>query len=352
MSTYDSKDATSSVVFKSIFLPWLVCLSAGMFFFYVFFQLNAFDVINQSLRREFNINATQLSWMSSSFVWANVLFLLPAGLILDRFSVRNIILIAMSLCILGTFGFAMTYSFGWAFCFHALTGAANAFCFVSCVVLVSRWFEPHRQAFVIGCIVTMAFLGGMVAHAPLAYLNAKYGWRHSLLIDTGIGVFLLLWIACFVRDKVSNVGISQPVSKSYWLSVKNVLKNRNNILCGLYTSCLNLTIMVLCALWGSSYLHVVHHLTKIDASELISLIYMGSIIGCPVLGWLSDRQAQRKPLMILCAVVALIVLGWILLDINLSINLLSMLFFMLGFFTSAQVISYPFIAETNHPHQT
>ena len=81
-------------------MAWVVCFSAGLFFFYEFFQLNVFDVINQPLRDDFHIDAQQLSGMSSMFLWGNILFLLPAGVILDRFSVRWVILSAMLVCLL------------------------------------------------------------------------------------------------------------------------------------------------------------------------------------------------------------------------------------------------------------
>ncbi len=92
-------------------MAWMVCLSAGLFFFYEFFQLNIFDVINQPLRDDFHLNAAQLSWMSSTYLWADILFLLPAGIILDRFSTRQVILSAMFVCVIGTLGFALTNSF-------------------------------------------------------------------------------------------------------------------------------------------------------------------------------------------------------------------------------------------------
>src|SRR5215213_2903303 len=95
---------------KGDFAAWMVCLSAGLFFFYEFFQLNIFDVINQALRDDFHIDATQLSWMSSAYLWADILFLLPAGIILDRFSTRTVILAAMLVCVIGTVGFSLTDS--------------------------------------------------------------------------------------------------------------------------------------------------------------------------------------------------------------------------------------------------
>lgn len=324
---------------------WMVCLSAGLFFLYEFLQLNLFDVINQPLRDEFQIDAAQLSWMSSAFLWADILFLLPAGMILDRYSARRIILMAMLICIAGTVGFALTHSFAWAIIFHAWTGIGNAFCFLCCVVLISRWFPPKRQALVIGLVVTMAFMGGMIAHTPLAYLNEHFGWRNALLIDGALGVVFFLWIAAVVKDHPSDseVALQHTSSPDFLMA----LKNPQNWLAGFYTACLNLPIMVLCALWGASYLQVVHQFSQIAASNIVSLIFIGSIIGCPLAGWLSDYSGHRKPLMIFGAVATLLVTLPLFLDMNLSETTLSILFFMLGLFTSTQVIAYPLITESN-----
>lgn len=344
-------------------MAWVVCLSAGLFFFYEFFQLNIFDVINQPLREDFHINATQLSWMSSAYLWADILFLLPAGIILDLFSTRTVILTALSVCVIGTLGFAVTDSFIIASFCHFLSGIGNAFCFLSCVVLVSHWFPPRKQALVIGLLVTMAFSGGMMAHTPFAYLYELLGWRKALLMDGAVGILLLVWIYGVVRDKpcdsphqrnksvqkVSPEGYNKgKLKKILW----KCLSNRQNWLAGCYTSFLNLPIMVLCALWGASYLQVVHHLSEMAASNIVSLIFMGSIIGCPLAGWLSDSQGRRKPLMILGAIATCITVLPLFLDTTFSPITLSILFFALGFFTSTQIISYPLVAESNSSEGT
>ena len=349
----------SVAVDSRVFVPrgdlmaWVVCLSAGLFFLYEFFQLNIFDVINQPLRDDFHIDAAQLSWMSSAYLWADILFLLPAGVILDRFSTRTVILNAMLLCVLGTVGFALTDSFILASFCHFLSGIGNAFCFLSCVVLVSHWFPPRRQALVIGSLVTMAFVGGMMAHTPFAYLNELFGWRRALLIDGAVGGVLWLWIYWIVKDKPADSPAKIRTNEGQMGSVFiKALSNPQNWLAGLFTSFLNLPIMVLCALWGASYLQVVHHLSEMAASNVVSLIFMGSVIGCPLAGWLSDTQGRRKPLMIAGAVATLITVIPLFLPITLSQVTLSILFFALGFFTSTQVISYPLIAESNPVENT
>lgn len=334
-------------------MAWVVCLSAGLFFLYEFFQLNLFDVINQSLREEFHLNSTQLSWMSSTYLWANLLFLLPAGVLLDRYSTRTVLLNAVLVCLIGTVGFALTRSFTLACFFHSLAGIGNAFCFLSCVVLVNHWFPPNRQALVIGCVVTMAFVGGMMAHTPLAYLNDLLGWRNALLIDGAAGAVLLAYIYWIVQDKPEGAPERVLTTENQLVSqFVKALSNRQNWLAGLYTCLLNLPIMVLCALWGASYLRVVYQMPEIAASNIVSMILMGSIIGCPLVGWLSDRQGRRKPLMIVGAIATLIILIPLFLQVPLSQTALACIFFALGFFTSTQVIAYPLVSESNPIEQT
>lgn len=325
---------------------WLVCLTASLFFFYEFFQLNIFDVINPTLQTDFHVQATQLSWMSSTFVWANVLFLLPAGFILDHYPIRTVILSALSICIMGTLGFTLSHSFAWATFFHALTGIGNAFCFLACVVLISRWFIPAQQALVVGCIVTMAFLGGMMAHTPFAYLAVHWGWRIAMGWDVALGLVFLILIALFVHNP-PHLTTTQAANQSWFKDLRFAAANLQNWLAGIYTACLNLPIMVLCALWGNTYLQTVHHLPHFTAANIVSLIFVGSIFGCPLMGWLSDHQGLRKPIMIIGALCTGLTLLPLCIHLTLSIFELSVIFFALGLFTSTQVISYPMIAESN-----
>ena len=327
-------------------LAWLVCLSAGLFFFYEFFQLNVFDVINGPIREEFGLDPTKMSWLSSTYLWADILFLLPAGLILDRISTRTVILTAMAICIIGTFGFAFTHSFYLACFFHFLSGIGNAFCFLSCIVLISQWFPARRQALLVGIVVTMAFVGGMMAHTPFVWLNEQVGWRRALKIDAEVGMILFAWIYFIVREKVS---VQERQSGRSWKQngFLNALMNRQNWLAGMYTSFLNLPIMVICALWGASYLMDVHHLEHYSAANTVNMIFIGSILGCPLAGWLSDSLGRRKPLMIIGALLTLLTVMPLFIFKQLTLIELQTIFFLLGLFTSTQVISYPLVAESN-----
>lgn len=185
-------------------LPWVVCFSASLFFAYELLQLHVMNAISPLLMRDLGLNATQFGTLSSTYLLADVIFLLPAGILLDRFSVRKVILTALFLCILGTIGFCKAQTLGFACLCHFLSGIGNAFCFLSCMMLISKWFPLEKQAFVMGLMITMGMLGGVVAQLPFSILAEHFNWRGALFIDglMGIGIFALIYL--FVKDAPRN----------------------------------------------------------------------------------------------------------------------------------------------------
>lgn len=337
------------------FRPWVVCLSAALFFFYEFIQMHMFNSISPSLMRSFSVDAVSLGYLSSTYLYADVCFLLPAGLILDRFSTRRVILTSMTLCIGGTFGFALSSNVLVAGLFHFMSGIGNAFCFLSCIMLTTRWFAPERRALVVGVIVTMAMVGGVVAQTPLAMLAASVGWRHALIIDTVLGLAIMTLIWQFVYDYPEGYKAQFDKLKSdskdigFFKSLFSAMKNTQNWLCGIYTSLLNLPIMLLGALWGDLFLNQVHHLSIRQATVATSMLFFGTIIGSPLVGWISDTIRTRRMPMIIGAVFSLLIMCFILYVPQMSMSVAILSFFALGFFTSTQVLAYPMVTESNRP---
>jgi MFS family permease len=335
----------------SIQKAWVVCFVASLFFLFEFIQLSSFDTLNHYISTQFQLNASKLSFLGSAFLWGNVIFLLPAGLLLDRFGSRRTILVSLSVSVLGVFLFSIAHSFTLVFIARFMSGIGNAFCFVSLVVLVNRWFPSNKQAFAMGVLVNMAFIGGLFAHTPLVMLLNQFGWQNIMWGNVVLGLLILTLIYFFVENYPEQLASQYQQDKtqtdSFFSGLKHILTTQN-IAAGFYTSCLNLPIMVLCALWGIQYLQVVHHLSVYEASNAVSMIFLGSMLGCPLAGFLSDKMQKRKPVMWVGALATLVLsIPLVLTQLNISPNLLMWIFFALGCVTSAQVLSYPLIAESN-----
>ena len=353
-STHLSMPAQPKNTFFQRIQPSLVVFCASLFFFFEFLQMNMFNALNPSLYKAFHLtNATQLGQLSACFMYSMVLFLFPAGIILDRFSTKKVIRWAMLSCISFVFLFSFTATLLQGEICRLITGIGDAFCLLACVRLASRWFPPKNMALIVGLIVMMAMIGGMVAQTPLTELIKVVDWRVALRIDAVAGLFMWLAIVMFVQD-------FPPGTKAFFdaqhttleklgllRALKGTVTNIQNWLSGLYVSLVNLPLMILGSTWGSFYLTQAHHLSEIQASFVNVFLFLGMIIGSPVVGWASDKLERRKMPMVMGVIASIAVIFAIMYTPHLSLDDLIILFFTLGFVISSQIIGYPLIAESN-----
>jgi MFS family permease len=336
--------------------PWIVCLTASLFFAYEFFQINMFNALDTELMRTFQVDGETLSWLSSTYFYGVILLLLPAGMILDHISPRKIILITMIASILGTVTFSISQNWEQAALSRFIVGlTAGPFALLSVLKLSSRWFKPTKMAFVTGVVVSMGMIAGMMAQTPFTYLVQMLGWRESLWVNSIIGcaIFVLLFI--FVRDFSSDrVHVHIPKKQdqaflSFLHDLKKIVLTPINWQCGLFAALTNLPIFLLGALWGGLYLTQAHGFTRLEASYVTIMLYLGMLIGSSFFGWFSDKIQHRKMPMLLgggfCLLSILVVmhLG------SANLSMYCFWFLMMGFGSGAQVLAYPTIAENNPP---
>jgi MFS family permease len=334
-------------------MAWVVVLSASLYFFYEFIQMNVFASIDVQLMQAFHLDAPELGRLASLYFYANAVFVFPAGVLLDRYSPKRLLLIAVILSTLGTLAFALATEYWVAAVSRFIVGTGAAFCFLGCIRIASRWFPPKKMAFVTGMAVTIAMTGGLVAQTPFALLTDWMGWRHAMLWDAGLGIIIFFAIYYLVQDRPPNsqneinADINCLQTLGFWRSISLVITNRYNWLCGLYTSLMNLPVFLLGALWGIHYLVEVRQLSIVHASYATTLFFVGVMLGAPAFGWLSDRIGRRIIPMIAGAILSLVVILILMTAPHLALMQLIVLFFLIGFTTSSQVLSYPVIAELN-----
>lgn len=338
-------------VIKSSWVPWIVCIVASFFFFYEFIQGNMFASIAGEIMQDFHIQADKMTYLSSIYYVSNVLFLFVAGYLLDRFSAKMVILIAMLLCVLSTFVLAHAHTFFMALCCRFATGIGSAFCFLGPVRIASRWFPSKKMAMVTGMIVTIAMTGGMLAQYPLTKLVIQIGWRESLMMVGWLGLGMFGIMSVWVKDRPIKKEVIMHQKTSLPSLLKQAYLNMHTVRAALYASLMNMAVAVLGAMMGSLYLVQRLGVSKEDAAMVNSMLFLGAIIGGPLIGWCSDKLGVRILPMKIGAFASLITVLAIL-YLPVSLYTMAVLFFLLGFFTAAQVISYALVAESNPASMT
>lgn len=338
---------------KATLQSWFVVLIASFFFFYEFIQMNVFNSISVSLMHAFNVDAGKLGLMSSFYFIANVVFLFVAGMLLDRCATRRVILTALAICIAGTALLSFATSFAWACFFRFLTGIGSAFCFLSVIRLATRWFPAKRMALVTGLIVTMAMLGGWVSQTPMTLLAQAFHWRTALQIDAVAGVFFFILIALVVKNypadqAEAHVNEQKLIQEmGYLKSMRMAFLRFENWLGGIYVCLMNLPVGLLGGLWGTLYLTRTQGLSELQASEVASMLFIGTLIGGPIVGFISDKMQRRRPPMFFGALISLGLICIVIFDHSLTFHQSFALFLLIGMFTSTQIIGYPMVAENS-----
>lgn len=336
---------------KSTLLPWLVCFAATMFFFYEFIQGNMFASIAANIMQDFQIQADKMAYLSSIYYLSNVIFLFIAGMVLDRYSIKNTILIAMFFCVISTFILAYSHSFYMALFCRFVTGIGSAFCFLGPVRLASHWFPPKRMALVTGAIVTVAMTGGMMAQYPLTRLVAYVGWRQAVLDIGMLGLAMLTLMVFWIKEKPSVAVKKEGKPINVLVAAKKAYFNTQYLRAAMFTSLMNMAIAVFGAMMGTLYLEQRLGISSEQASMVNGMIFLGAIIGAPLVGWISDKVGLRIIPMKIGVLTSMLTLLAVL-YLPVSLNTMSVLFFLLGLFTSAQVISYALVAESSSPMMT
>ena len=332
---------------------WVVCLCAALFFFYVFIQMNFLTAVGPKLFEKFHIGAGGMATLSSMYFYGNVLFLFPAGLILDRVSTKGILLTVTAISVIATLIFGFANHFYQAELARFVMGVVGAFCLLAPVRLASRWFPADKMALVVGVIVTMAMVGGMVAQNPFQLLVDHEGLRATIFVDVAVGIVIWLLMLVWVSDapdlkaKESQIQHNHGGNTSLFKSIVAVVKVKQNWFAGIYASLVNLPVFLLGGFWGALYLTQMYGLSRTDAAFVNSMLFFGMIIGSPVYGWISDTLLKRRLPMMMGALFSLLVFSLIMFSVTSNFYLLTVLFFLFGFAISSQVIAYPLVVESN-----
>lgn len=332
--------------------PWVICLSGSLLFFYEFIQLNIMNSLNIYLAKSFGWSPTQISTLSSVTFMADTCLVFVAGLLLDRISTKRIIAGAMTLCIIGVMMMANSHSFATFAIARFFIGLGCAFCFLSGFTLATRWFDPNRLSFITGVIITIGSFGGMVAQHPAMWLFSTFGWREGLWIDAFLGMGMLAWMLLVIKDSPNHAMLvkTRAMLKNHGLlsSLMTVIKNIQVWYAAWFASLLNLAVFIIGALWGTRYLMVDYHMSASAASGVSSLIFLGSIIGAPLLGYIADHFSLHKTVMVgsasgTIAIACAIVFGQV------SALTLSILFFAMGVLIGSQTLSYSHASRQSGP---
>jgi MFS family permease len=353
---------------KTATVAWLI---TAVYYFYQYTLRSAPAVMMPQLSDAFGLSTTAVASLVGLFYYGYSPFSLVAGAAMDRLGPRKVVPIGAAAVGIGALMFASGNSQA-ASAGRLLQGAGGVFALVGAAYIAMTNFPASRAATLIGATQMFGMAGGSAGQFLVGTLIASgvpwtTFWIGMGICGLAISVLLFLLLpeskpallpeskpALLPESRPALLPESKPAARrddSLKQTVRAfgvVFRNPQSILCGMIAGLLFIPTTIFDMIWGVRYLQEARGFDYASAVLRSSMVPFGWIIGCPLLGFLSDRIGRRKPVIAAGALVLLLCLAWILYGPT-DVFPPYVLGLVAGLASGAAMVPYTVIKEANPP---
>lgn len=296
---------TSRSQTRAFAIAWACALA---FYFLEYAARSAPAVMIPELSQTFGVTPLGVSSILGMYYYTYSATSLVAGVLLDRLGAKYVVPAGMAVLGIGCLVFTLPAP-AMGDIGRLLQGAGSAFAFTGAVYLAAHGFSAQRLATAIGVTQCLGMLGGTAGQlgvGPLIHgpLSVTGFWSMLGVVVLLVSVLLLTLTPKEPRAAVQGSGLSGMLA-----TYKIVLSNPQSYLCGLVAGLLFVPTTIGDMVWGVRFFQEDKLFSYQSAVFAASMVPLGWVFGCPLLGWLADTLHRRKValasgviVMLLCAI--------------------------------------------------
>jgi MFS family permease len=331
--------------------PFLIFSILSCLFILSMFYRVSTAVIAPNLIQDLGLNAETLGILGGAYFYSFALLQIPMGPMLDRIGPRFVVTFFPLIGALGAFLFALGETFTSVLWGRILIGMGMASILMGSMKVFTIWFPPWKFATLVGLILSVGTLGNIFATSPLAFLASTIGWRMTFILAGILTTFLaslVFWVlGGKKREEEALVSSSFETEIGILQSIRLILRSLVFWQISIVAFFRYGTLVGLQGLWMGPYLMGVKGYTPVLTGNLLILLAIGTIVGSPIGGWLSDHVFHsRKGVALwglsLYSISLLPLIGFVKIQ---SPFWYGLIFFFIGFFNSYGIVIYSHAKE-------
>jgi MFS family permease len=331
-------------VVRTAAVAWLI---TAVYYFYQYTLRSAPAVMMPQMAEGFGLTSMGVASLVGLFYYGYSPFSLVAGAAMDRLGARRVVPLGAAAVGVGSLLFAVGDS-NIAAIGRILQGAGGVFGLIGAVYIATTSFPASRAATLIGATQMFGMAGGSAGQFVVGpAIAAGTPWRAfwAVMGVTGIAISILLHF--FLPET------KQPQRSDDWIrgtarALWAVFRRPQSILCGMISGLLFIPTTIFDMVWGVRYLQEARGIDYGTAVMRSAMVPLGWMIGCPMLGFVSDRIGRRKPVIIASALVLFCCLAWILYG-RTGVLPPYVIGLVAGIASGAAMLPYTIIKEVNPP---
>ncbi|MED7818824.1 MULTISPECIES: MFS transporter [unclassified Francisella] len=313
----------------------LILVIGISFYCYEFFLRILTGVYQEQIVQYFNISThIGFSFLVSSYNITYLLMQIPAGILLDRFGSKKILILATITCGVGNVIF-ISGGYELALLGRLLVGIGSSFAFIGVLKLTLENLNPRYFSIITSIVISLGTLAAAFSQNISVIISSYDTSWINIFIYSGLIAFPLaiLFFLALPKEKYT-ISLMPKFDQIFEVS-KKLIKNKSLWQNATWGGLLYIPTVVLTSQYGILYFKQSYGFDNIYSTTLITSIFIGWIIFSPIKSLLCNKFNGKNIINI-----SILGVGIICILINLGIfknsAILITLFF--GMFSASQVL--------------
>src|SRR6202166_5451636 len=268
------------------YLAWATVATA---YAIAFLQRVSPQSVSLSFMQDFRTDAAGVAMLASSYFWGYTLMQVPAGLLVDRYGVKRVVLFSMAASSLGSAAFALAPNLLDVFAARLIVACGDALVFTALLKLVAQSFSDERFGIMSGISQVSGYVGGVMAATPLAAAVTGFGWRACFVFIACLGLRNLAFASLVLKpDPAAH---SSKTLRGVLAASGKSLSHLANWGCAMSFASHFAVVTTLSGVWGIPMVAHFFNISPSAASTPLLTFMVGNALGSIFLGHMADRAA-------------------------------------------------------------
>lgn len=263
--------------------------------------VNYFDRVNLSIAHDalqstFGISDIAFGYLLGAYSWTYAAMQLPSGSLLDRFGVRSVLLVAITLWAIASGLAAVAPTIIILFAARFLLGVGEAPTFPACAKAIGLWFPQAERGVPTATFDAAAKLAIGLGTPILGLVLLHFGMRANFSVTALLSILYALLFAYSYRDpNAGEVSHSADALKepNIHLALSDLLKQRKVLAAAIGSGAYNYCFYLLLT-WMPFYLQKGLKMTSRQAVLSSAIPWLAAaVVGFTVGGMLTDALVRR-----------------------------------------------------------
>jgi EmrB/QacA subfamily drug resistance transporter len=180
----------------------VVLVVASLSSFLTPFMGSAVNIALPAVGTRFSMDAVTLNWVSTSYLIASAVLLLPIGRAADLYGKKRFFLGGLAIFILSSVLTALSFSTALLMASRVLQGIGSSMIFGTGVAILTAAYPPEERGSALGANIAATYLGLSLGPFIGGVLTGAFGWESVFLapVPIALAAFIMAWR--FIDDDV------------------------------------------------------------------------------------------------------------------------------------------------------